>query len=87
MKLGYSILPWQSLLGLSENEAIDRGCADIRAAGLTPSSPAREHVVDRLRTASVPFAEWPSPPRVVSDVEIFGWVASFGRAARETTWP
>jgi hypothetical protein len=33
MKLGYSILPWQSLPGLSQSEAIARGCHDIRAAG------------------------------------------------------
>ena len=54
MKLGYSILPWQSLLGLSENEAINRGCADIRAAGFNAVEVLlAEHVVDRLRTASV----------------------------------
>ena len=84
MKLGYSILPWQSLPGLSQSEAIARGCHDIRAAGF--------NAVEVLLASTLstdygrrwlPFAEWPSSPKVVSDMEIFGWVASFGRAARE----
>jgi inosose dehydratase len=81
--LGYALLPWERPAFFTDLAAIERGCADIRAAGfdgveaLVGSTLALDYGRRTMKNK-----EWPRMPRVWTDIEMFRRLGTLSRATR-----
>lgn len=81
--LGYALLPWERPAFFTDPSAIERGCADICAAGfegveaLVGSTLALDYGRRTMKNK-----EWPRMPRVWTDIEMFRRLGTLSRAVR-----